>query len=274
MDWVDNPKGDMGTHTVCQAKGQNVTYRVVVRANIMGDDKFATQTMGSIAGLWITSKESNTLAEAKSEAEDIEQSKLDIQTLNRLDISTSTSTPWGKAQGAVRYATGVTFYSASGHGGFILSEGRNNSMPGHLRHQSRAYEEDRDWSKVALAFPELFSARERRLADDMVRNSMPEVWEHHHGVALKPGESREKDRRNFVSANWDNWVVTSASLNDDLKTVTVTAKLGGRDRLDTEEEREFEVDRADYNANRKFGFIIDLTRHREVHAPFSGPGMR
>jgi hypothetical protein len=71
-------------------------------------------------------------------------------------------TPWGTADFATEYAPGITFFETPGHGGFCLSPERNAEVlakfPG-FRPFSGAvgwYEEDCDWSAVALTFPDLF----------------------------------------------------------------------------------------------------------------------
>lgn len=74
-------------------------------------------------------------------------------------------TPWGIAQSHHRIAEGITTYSTSSHGGIELSEERVEAMPEALRDfrpfsgQTGWYEEDVDWSIVALAFPEAFDAK-------------------------------------------------------------------------------------------------------------------
>ena len=59
------------------------------------------------------------------------------------------------------------------------------------------YEEDCAWAAVAQAFPELFTEYEWRCADRTIRDWYPDAWEAIHGRPLRPGESHEKDRRNF-----------------------------------------------------------------------------
>lgn len=66
------------------------------------------------------------------------------------------NTPWGKAQEKIPYAPGVTFYGTPSHGGFKVSKSAMALMPPHLRTADGWYEEDCEWSMVALAFPHLF----------------------------------------------------------------------------------------------------------------------
>lgn len=72
-----------------------------------------------------------------------------------------TPTPWGSIQSRTTVADGILSVSTARHGGILISPDRYEEMPapvkrvvtwaGHL-----AYEEDRDWALVALAFPEHF----------------------------------------------------------------------------------------------------------------------
>jgi hypothetical protein len=75
-------------------------------------------------------------------------------------------TPWGPAQTTREIAPGITLYTTASHGGFHLSAARVASMPkalrefvpfgGEQRGPGRWFEEDCDWSVVALAFPQFF----------------------------------------------------------------------------------------------------------------------
>lgn len=84
-------------------------------------------------------------------------------------------TPWGPAQTAHRYGPGVVFYSTAGHGGFLLDTERLAAIPRQLRaltngEQGNAgwFEEDEDWSLVALAHPDLFDAPDIQRAADLL----------------------------------------------------------------------------------------------------------
>lgn len=73
-----------------------------------------------------------------------------------------TRCPWGKVESPHEIAPGIWTVSTPSHGGILVSAERRAAMPTHLRDfQTFAggnwYEEDCDWSVVALAFPEYFS---------------------------------------------------------------------------------------------------------------------
>lgn len=71
-------------------------------------------------------------------------------------------TPWGNADFATTFALGITFYTTPSHGGFYLSPEREEALqakfPGFRPFCGVAgwYEEDCDWSAVALTFPDAF----------------------------------------------------------------------------------------------------------------------
>lgn len=78
----------------------------------------------------------------------------------------STSTPWGPSQSATQIAQGIVSHSTAGHGGIHLSTARLAQMPAGLRMvktysgSPQWFEEDCDWSLVALAFPEHFTGQQ------------------------------------------------------------------------------------------------------------------
>lgn len=76
----------------------------------------------------------------------------------------SRHTPWGFSDHSEEHAPGIIFYGTPSHGGFWLSQDRLLEMPEEIRTARGAFkltnsdwwEEDCDWSLVALAFPEYF----------------------------------------------------------------------------------------------------------------------
>ena len=70
-------------------------------------------------------------------------------------------TPWGQAQQTKTIAPGIVRVNTASHGGYLLDEEALARMPAALRAIGPwagrgAYEEDCDWSIVALAFPQHF----------------------------------------------------------------------------------------------------------------------
>ena len=80
------------------------------------------------------------------------------------------STPWGPSQDAEVIADGITFHSTASHGGIHLSPTRQAQMPAYFRDTFAGgpwYEEDCDYVRVALVFPQFFPTLNR---DNALRN--------------------------------------------------------------------------------------------------------
>lgn len=193
--------------------------------------------------------------------------------LGRRDIPGGANTPWGPSQGGTVYAEGVTAHSTAGHGGFKLSAERNRKVYPVLRAAGGWYEEDACWAIVAITFPHLFTALERRFAERAIKDSWPDAWEAIFGVILAPGESRTKDRRAFEAEYATDWIVVSAITSEQQKGfVECIATPGGKRGADIEERR-FLVPVDEYDIGR-FGFIIDPDRHAVYTGPSSFVGWR
>ena len=195
------------------------------------------------------------------------------QALGRREARIAASTPWGASQGATFYAEDVVFHSTTGHGGFHLSGARNAKVHPMLRVAGGWYEEDEAWAIVAISFPHLFTAFERRCAERTVKDSWPDAWETIFGTVLQGGESRTKDRRAFERDHANDWIVTSAiTSSHEMGFVEVVATPGGR-RGEGTEERRFLVPSDEYEIGR-FGFVIDEARHAVYGGPSDFIGWR
>jgi hypothetical protein len=193
--------------------------------------------------------------------------------LGRKEICSRASTPWGASQGATLYAEDVVFHSTAGHGGFHISADRNRRVHPLLRAEGGWYEEDECWAAVAITFPHLFTAFERRCAERTIKDSWPHAWEAIFGTVLQPGESREKDRRAFEAAHALDWLVASAITSKHRPDfVEVVATLGGKRGPGTEERR-FLVPCDEYDVGR-FGFVVDEARHQIYGGPSDFVGWR
>ena len=195
----------------------------------------------------------------RAHVEEIAQHKRELLSLPRPETGMRVGTPWGASQQSYHYADGVFCHSTAGHGGFGLSSERNMQVHALLRNDDGWYEEDGEWAKVAFAFPDLFTTREKRCADETLRNDYPDAWEHLHGVTLQPGESRTKDEKQFHLDHKADWIVVSA-ITSRLHPgfIECIAKLGGNRAL--KEVRQYLVPSSEYRAGR-FGFVIDEARH-------------
>lgn len=199
--------------------------------------------------------------------EDAEHQR-ESRALGRREIGSRASTPWGPSQVATVYAEGVVYHSTAGHGGFHLSAERNRHVHTMLRSRGGWYEEDEAWAIVAITFPHLFTAFERRSAERTIKDSWPDAWEAIFGTILQPGESWEKDRRSFEREHANDWIVASAiTSKHEHGYVEVVATPGGRPGSETE-TRCFLVSAEEYCVGR-FGFVIDESRHRVYRGPSS-----
>ena len=71
-------------------------------------------------------------------------------------------TPWGQSQTVQIVAPGILNVSTPGHGGYLLDAERNAVVLAHFPEVKpwagpAAYEEDCDWSYVAISFPQFFA---------------------------------------------------------------------------------------------------------------------
>ncbi|UVK49137.1 hypothetical protein BPNPMPFG_006858 (plasmid) [Mesorhizobium sp. AR07] len=188
--------------------------------------------------------------------------------LGRREERSSASTPWGSSQGATVYADGVVLHSAAGHGGFLLSPGRDRKVHRSLRVDGGAYEDDEAWAIVALTFPHLFTSFERRCANRTMKDSFQDAWETIAGNVLGTGESWRKDERSFFDEHADDWIVVSAILSGHQSGFTEVIATPGGKRGHGTEERRFLVPSDEYRVG-PFGFIIDPQRHAVYGGPSS-----
>ena len=68
-------------------------------------------------------------------------------------------TPWGESDSVTVIADGIVSVTTPSHGGILLSTELHDQMPAEYRKTfagGRWYEEDCDWAKVAVTFPEHF----------------------------------------------------------------------------------------------------------------------
>lgn len=108
----------------------------------------------------------------------------ELQALDRPTIRAGASTPWGMAQVSRQFADGIILHSTASHGGFHLAEKANAAVHALYRNNTEFYEEDCEWAKVVHAFPQLFTAYERRLADRTLRDTYPDAYERVMSVTL------------------------------------------------------------------------------------------
>ena len=218
--------------------------------------------------MWQWERTVPDIAAFRARVEDAAEHRRELRAPGRRRGRGGANTPGGPAQTAEIYADGVAFFTTAGHGGFKLARARNAAMPKALRVAGGWYEEDCEWAKVAVAFPDLFTKSERRSAEESLRHWYPDAWEAVHGRTLAPGESREKDRRLFEAAHAEDWIVISASRLDDAPDMVRCIAARGGDHASTE-RRAYLVPASDYTTGL-FGFVIDERAHQRCDGESDG----
>jgi len=98
-------------------------------------------------------------------------------------------TPWGLSDSNTALAPGIGSYSTPSHGGIHLDAEHNKKMPDSIRAEDGWYEEDCEWAKVALIFPEAFKPEHVEMAINTLKNWLPHEYEAVTGIKVNPGES-------------------------------------------------------------------------------------
>jgi hypothetical protein len=186
-----------------------------------------------------------------------------------------TLTPWGAPRHIKKLADGIQSVSTASHGGIKLSTERNERIPDYMRNSDGWYEEDEQWAKVAVIFPDAFPSGSVADAYNTLQNWHPEAYEKFTGKTLKPGESFMRDRQLFEREHADSLVVVSAygawASWVPKGFVGCHAYVGGRNEHGHTKgaRRAFLVPEAEYDARSQHGFVIDPAKHQEV--PFPTP---
>lgn len=182
-------------------------------------------------------------------------------------------TPWGFADSVRLLADGIYSVSTPSHGGIKLSADCNNAIPDFMRLRGGWYEEDVEWARVAMIFPNAFEPKEVVNAEATLKNWEPDIWEQIFGQTLQPGESQKRDEQAFRAAHakdlvsttawgdWATWVPTGM--------IGIAAHVGGYDKQYHTHgpARYFQVSETEYRTRKSFGFIVDPAQHKEVPEP-------
>ena len=128
------------------------------------------------------------------------------------------STPWGIADHSEHIADGITFYGTPSHGGFKLSADRQAKVPEYMRSPDGWYEEDCEWSIVALVFEEkwrLWAVRQQEggtpdadiaSAKSTLRNWHPDAYEKFFGETLTVENSYKLRERQEGRRQFSTWI--------------------------------------------------------------------
>lgn len=100
------------------------------------------------------------------------------------DYNTSTHTPWGRAQSAYHFGSGIICYGTASHGGFHVPPSLLAKIPDYLQTADPYtdgtkgwFEEDCAWAIVTVCFPERFQQPSRLEAVSTMQHYFPKQWE-------------------------------------------------------------------------------------------------
>ncbi|HEY3253806.1 MAG TPA: hypothetical protein VGJ91_07655 [Polyangiaceae bacterium] len=182
-------------------------------------------------------------------------------------------TPWGKADHVKEVVPGIWQVSTPGHGGYKLDREHNAKVHAAWRNAGGWYEEDCEWARVVLTFPELFAENDREQAHSTAKQYTPDEYTAVIGRPVTPAESRKLRERAFTATMADRYVATTAwgdwHPGVPKGFVGVYAVLGGSD-LDGYRPRgtgkHYLVSVSRYEQRAEFGLVIDET----VDQPWAG----
>jgi hypothetical protein len=182
-------------------------------------------------------------------------------------------TPWGASQYSSAYGEGITFHGTAGHGGFKVERALNAKIPAYMRAAGGWYEEDCEWAKVAVVFPERFDAETATAAKKSLADYDYKAYEKFYGIVLKPGESYEKDKE-AAQEKFKNHYQTLSAFGDwhpqvPKGFVVVFAGKGGRlpNGMFPDNCKHFLVKATEYEKRQVgvgTGFVVNPKRHKEV----------
>ena len=167
-------------------------------------------------------------------------------------------TPWGPSLSTQSFGRGITFYTTTDHAAFHVSPAVNRRVPDLLRIEDGWYEQDTDWCRLALAFPDRFTEAQYNTVRALVRDRMPSLYEKHFGEIIPYGMSEAKDRCTFLSAHSNDWLAYAAVGDWRADVPKGMAKVWAKRKR---KEMQFLVPEAEYKMRGKLPFVIDLDRH-------------
>lgn len=88
------------------------------------------------------------------------------------------NSPWGAIQTMTEVAPGILQVTTPSHGGFYVTPALVAQMPEHMRETPYStggwFEEDCDWSLVAICFPDAFAPEMVQAAKRIIGHIYPE----------------------------------------------------------------------------------------------------
>lgn len=192
-------------------------------------------------------------------AQRLEDHYAEVEKLNRRKVP-NRHTPWGMSQDAEEYADGIVSVSTASHGGFLLSQEKNELIHPCWRNEAGAYEEDCCWAIVAFHFPALFTPYEKASVERTLKAWMTDEWETVTGITVSDAESPTRRAAKFREVHRNDWVVRSAVNSRNFPgMVEVTARVEA-----TRKEAIFLVSSDEYASVPPTEFVADPTRHHTL----------
>ena len=176
--------------------------------------------------------------------------------------------PWGTVDYVNVIETGkIWSVGTSSHGGLKVSRSAQMEIPQKARSKGGWYEEDAEWSIVALVFPEFFKPSDVDSAHETARNYLPGIYRFLTGIEVTPQTSSALAAKRFEMNHRKDWVVIAA-FGDWHKSVPPgmvggIAVLGGK-RTPGAEERYFIIGKNRYEDRNRFGYVVDDALDIEV----------
>jgi hypothetical protein len=182
-------------------------------------------------------------------------------------MNVGSRSPWGIVDIVTKFDDGVEFISTASHGGFKLDRAHNSKIMPEMRKSGGWYEEDCEYSIVALTFPELFTRDDVEKAKKVFCDWYPRQYAKmfNEDIENLRGKSYTYDLECFNLENRNNWIVISAARQGDF--VLCHAKLGGNrnnsellGNRNNSETAVFHIPKNEYECGR-FGFVVDLNKY-------------
>lgn len=91
-------------------------------------------------------------------------------------VKGGSETPWGTAQTVRHLGAGILAIDTASHGGYYVPQELRALIPSYVIPYAGEgwYEEDEDWSIVAVCFPSIFPASAVRIAGEMISRKYPQ----------------------------------------------------------------------------------------------------
>jgi hypothetical protein len=176
--------------------------------------------------------------------------------------------PWGKIQSVkVRAIGDIWQVETAGHGGMKVSRRVQQRIPKASQRPGGWYEEDIEWSIIAVLFPAAFSQDEVNSAHQTMKSWLPDEYRNLTGHEVAADESLVMRERRDHAKYRGHWI-TIAAFGDWHERVPegmvgVVATIGGRRGV--KDERWFLTTEERYKSQKlSIGYVVDPSVDVEI----------